>query len=300
MCLTAAEFLYGEFPVVVLRKLYATKGGNVTVREIMAFCDESYMMLCDGEMFTPLIATADPGLAMFREADRNGNPYASLHYDLDELEEVRRGQEMLAEEDYWIPSAAQIEELVGSGYITTPAMEKLEAEIRRRGGDPEFLKGVWGRVSTGKLDEFESIQTILNGIFPKTHKDRDDTEAPPETQKKAPSIDDLNACMPFINDFLNSINNRKRKGWPPDELFRKMHPHGLTRLPTIMPGSVASAKQMKEAEPMFRSMGVNVDYSSIDTFATVGKYGERRLVKVGRNDPCPCGSGKKYKNCHGR
>ena len=24
------------------------------------------------------------------------------------------------------------------------------------------------------------------------------------------------------------------------------------------------------------------------------------LVKVGRNDPCPCGSGKKFKNCHGR
>jgi len=21
---------------------------------------------------------------------------------------------------------------------------------------------------------------------------------------------------------------------------------------------------------------------------------------VGRNDPCPCGSGKKFKNCHGR
>ena len=25
----------------------------------------------------------------------------------------------------------------------------------------------------------------------------------------------------------------------------------------------------------------------------------RRAVKVGRNDPCPCGSGKKYKRCHG-
>ena len=24
-----------------------------------------------------------------------------------------------------------------------------------------------------------------------------------------------------------------------------------------------------------------------------------RSVKVGRNDPCPCGSGKKYKRCHG-
>ncbi|AWF82366.1 preprotein translocase subunit SecA [Microbulbifer sp. A4B17] len=27
---------------------------------------------------------------------------------------------------------------------------------------------------------------------------------------------------------------------------------------------------------------------------------ERRGPKVGRNDPCPCGSGKKYKQCHGK
>ena len=28
---------------------------------------------------------------------------------------------------------------------------------------------------------------------------------------------------------------------------------------------------------------------------------QQRVVcdKVGRNDPCPCGSGKKYKKCHG-
>jgi preprotein translocase subunit SecA len=26
----------------------------------------------------------------------------------------------------------------------------------------------------------------------------------------------------------------------------------------------------------------------------------RASQKVGRNDPCPCGSGKKYKHCHGR
>jgi preprotein translocase subunit SecA len=27
---------------------------------------------------------------------------------------------------------------------------------------------------------------------------------------------------------------------------------------------------------------------------------QRTTVKVGRNDPCPCGSGKKYKYCHGK
>jgi hypothetical protein len=26
---------------------------------------------------------------------------------------------------------------------------------------------------------------------------------------------------------------------------------------------------------------------------------KREEPKVGRNDPCPCGSGKKYKKCHG-
>ena len=27
---------------------------------------------------------------------------------------------------------------------------------------------------------------------------------------------------------------------------------------------------------------------------------KRTEPKVGRNDPCPCGSGKKYKKCHGK
>ena len=31
-----------------------------------------------------------------------------------------------------------------------------------------------------------------------------------------------------------------------------------------------------------------------------GETFERPGVKIGRNDPCPCGSGKKYKQCHGK
>jgi uncharacterized protein len=27
---------------------------------------------------------------------------------------------------------------------------------------------------------------------------------------------------------------------------------------------------------------------------------EAAFAKAGRNDPCPCGSGKKFKRCHGR
>ena len=30
------------------------------------------------------------------------------------------------------------------------------------------------------------------------------------------------------------------------------------------------------------------------------KKAPKRGHKIGRNDPCPCGSGKKYKNCCGK
>ena len=32
---------------------------------------------------------------------------------------------------------------------------------------------------------------------------------------------------------------------------------------------------------------------------TLSRTVRREGAKVGRNDPCPCGSGKKYKHCHG-
>ena len=40
----------------------------------------------------------------------------------------------------------------------------------------------------------------------------------------------------------------------------------------------------------------------VDTPSPEGNAPMKKLAadKVGRNDPCPCGSGKKYKNCHGR
>jgi hypothetical protein len=34
--------------------------------------------------------------------------------------------------------------------------------------------------------------------------------------------------------------------------------------------------------------------------ASDGSRAQVRRVKIGRNDPCPCGSGKKYKNCCGK
>ena len=35
-------------------------------------------------------------------------------------------------------------------------------------------------------------------------------------------------------------------------------------------------------------------------FIRATAYKNLKHEKIGRNDPCPCGSGKKYKNCHGK
>ncbi len=40
--------------------------------------------------------------------------------------------------------------------------------------------------------------------------------------------------------------------------------------------------------------------SAADEAPAAAQPFERQGVKVGRNDPCPCGSGKKYKQCHGK
>ena len=43
----------------------------------------------------------------------------------------------------------------------------------------------------------------------------------------------------------------------------------------------------------------NQQQANMNTQEQVKQQPVKAEVKVGRNDPCPCGSGKKYKNCHG-
>jgi len=43
-----------------------------------------------------------------------------------------------------------------------------------------------------------------------------------------------------------------------------------------------------------------ISTSSAKDDETKKRQPRKVLQKVGRNDPCPCGSGKKYKYCHGQ
>ena len=48
------------------------------------------------------------------------------------------------------------------------------------------------------------------------------------------------------------------------------------------------------------SNGPNSEKEYLDPATDVKQEPIKVGPKIGRNDPCPCGSGKKYKHCHGK
>ncbi|WP_170132896.1 SEC-C metal-binding domain-containing protein [Saliterribacillus persicus] len=78
-------------------------------------------------------------------------------------------------------------------------------------------------------------------------------------------INEVQELMDHVTNLMNNTRLWILKGYTPTELAQQERKH-LKPLPTI---------QSKTQEP-------------------------KEVVKIGRNEPCPCGSGKKYKKCCGK
>jgi preprotein translocase subunit SecA len=70
---------------------------------------------------------------------------------------------------------------------------------------------------------------------------------------------------------------------------------------------IQEPSQVKEAQAPRRTDMSKLKEERTDMLSQAGRTSEPQVTapirvekKVGRNDPCPCGSGKKYKNCHGQ
>jgi len=71
--------------------------------------------------------------------------------------------------------------------------------------------------------------------------------------------------------------------------------------------AAAEAEERARAEAISRQMqfqhpdmgGLGADEEAAAAQAQAAAYGDE-FSRVGRNDPCPCGSGKKFKHCHGQ
>ena len=125
-----------------------------------------------------------------------------------------------------------------------------------------------------------------------------------------------------LDELRNSVQNASYEQKDP-LLIYKLESFGLFKemidsinrkvLAVLMRGQIPmrEPEQVREARPSQRMDlskyktqkdeigGSNEDPTKQDTRELQHHEPIRVEKKVGRNDPCPCGSGKKYKNCHG-
>tara|TARA_B110000037_G_scaffold146892_1_gene165967 strand:+ start:892 stop:1866 length:975 start_codon:yes stop_codon:yes gene_type:complete len=117
--------------------------------------------------------------------------------------------------------------------------------------------------------------------------------------------------MPFYSqEQIEEAFQKKDPIDSPDNTFRLLkHPH--EELSTWHCFTEASAKKEKEFyDEIFKDTDLdedkdleedNFDEEPLPTFSTPTETSNQPFIrdtpKVGRNDPCPCGSGKKYKKC---
>lgn len=96
------------------------------------------------------------------------------------------------------------------------------------------------------------------------------------------------------------------------ELFRsmlvRMNKNITSFLMRCMPVADAPGGEIQEAREVEEDVDLQTNRTGDEANAPAGADGKpappkpkpvTAEKKIGRNDPCPCGSGKKYKNCHG-
>jgi preprotein translocase subunit SecA len=82
------------------------------------------------------------------------------------------------------------------------------------------------------------------------------------------------------------------------EMIGRIHEDVVQKVFTVQ---IAREEDLARLEARRRPQPAQMTMSGGGAAARPAKpAGQRRDgAKVGRNDPCPCGSGKKYKKCHG-
>ena len=74
----------------------------------------------------------------------------------------------------------------------------------------------------------------------------------------------------------------------------------LSKVQVRMPEEVEELEQQRRMEAERLAQMQQLSHQDDDSAAAAALAAQTGERKVGRNDPCPCGSGKKYKQCHGR
>ena len=97
----------------------------------------------------------------------------------------------------------------------------------------------------------------------------------------------------------NPLQEYQKEGFDMfEEMVQRKEEDVVQKLFTVELARETVAREIEIEQPRPQRMVLSHGEDALP--ARAGNAAKREGEKVGRNDPCPCGSGKKYKRCHGK
>ena len=182
--------------------------------------------------------------------------------------------------------------------LTEAIMKRIEEayQVKEQNEPPEATRWLERYVMLGAIDNLYQnhlydMDDLRQSVYLRSYGQRD-----PLVEYKQEAFRLYETLMGGIKDSVCT------------NIFRYQLLHdedGQTRLPDLdengelaeLPAAKAAmAQRIQTMHQQYGQFGTEEQPSQPMQPVTI----RRDMPKVGRNDPCPCGSGKKYKNCHGR
>ncbi len=289
----AAANLYGIIP---LKKVYeiilSQNEGLITEKEFLAFAeiarheDEDYCILSEAELYI------DGKKKTLMESEIID--ITLIDEKLDNYHEILNGQHG---KPYYIPPKKEF-----LAYNDPFYYEKTKSALVLREFLLEKTSVPEDKLETVFIDIYYSVHCLNAGL----------SDVMARLNKMGLVFNSKNDATIFADVFTafhNNVRMQFNRGYTPNEIAEmtpqeERVPQSLSLGPNIRQaiadGTIDADRMIQEVMKMdMPNESLRISILKEIGEATQNKMPQKK-TKVGRNDPCPCGSGKKYKHCCGK
>ena len=285
--------LYGIIPLRKAKEIvFSLSPKLVTEDEFLAFAEiarhecEDYYILGGDELYTDVRHT--------KPLDREIIDVTLIGESVDLFMETKRSQQ---DKPYYVPDKKHLLEYADPFYSEdTPEKLKLRAFLKER---------------CSLSDEREAVvfEELLYGARSLAMQTADVLNHLEKLGVQLKSQRDAERFIALYSAFHNTTRMPCNRGYTPDELMQMTPPEERFKSVSLGPNIRKSLqtgemdiedfrKQILTMELPSEAMRFDLLKQLADIKPPVAQPEKQK--KVGRNDPCPCGSGKKYKRCCGK
>ena len=288
----AAANLYGVIPVWrVLEIIQVQNPHHFTQSQLLEFVKiarhecEDYYILGEDELYTDGKATDLTHMEIIDVLLVQGSLEA-----YSDVRSMQRGK------SYYVPQKEILLKYDDMLYCEpTEQAAALKAYIHRKfEGNPEAAEELFGKILLNARDVAVSPFKMLDYVK--------------EAGLSFHGETDLNGFIQLYQDFHNNLRMQGNCGHTPAEISAMYKPGD--RVPTtvsfgqnVRRGLQEGTLDIHELRQQILTMNVpneDLRFNLLKELSDIEAEAPSVQKKPGRNDPCPCGSGKKYKKCCGR